>query len=291
MDWASPSSKRYAPVGRYIYCGSTKGKLSDEHIIPFGLQPRGVDWFLPKASCARCADITKRFEGFCLTRMFGPLRARIGLKTRRKKQRARSVVDTVFVHPESGPFDPHNIQGRYEDVSIAAAEFPLLAVGFQWPAPRLLRGLEPSAQSEGKLLVRYAEGELERHVGSEDNSPAMRLGTFNILHFQRMLAKIAHAYAIAEYGEQSFIPALTYLIRGQASTHASYYVGGLPDHAPRPIIPGVLHQMHRQDAGIGETRYLGISIQLFSPIGMPFYHVIVGQTAQQVGSSAQLSDA
>jgi hypothetical protein len=36
--------------------------FTEEHIIPFGLLPRGGDWYLPKASCEGRADITKRFE-------------------------------------------------------------------------------------------------------------------------------------------------------------------------------------------------------------------------------------
>jgi hypothetical protein len=30
--------KQSVPIGRYIYCGTTEGKLSKEHVTPFGLR-------------------------------------------------------------------------------------------------------------------------------------------------------------------------------------------------------------------------------------------------------------
>ena len=62
---ATMSHDDFAPddlgdVGRCIYCASTDQLLSDEHVVPFSLGGRKV---LRKASCARCASITARFEG------------------------------------------------------------------------------------------------------------------------------------------------------------------------------------------------------------------------------------
>jgi hypothetical protein len=80
------NAEKYASVGHCIYCGANEGEITDEHIIAFGLLPKGGDWFLPNASCTSCADITKRFEGSCQQAMLGPLRYKLGLKSRRKKE-------------------------------------------------------------------------------------------------------------------------------------------------------------------------------------------------------------
>jgi hypothetical protein len=74
-------------VGQCIYCGTSEGKLSDEHIIPYGLNG---DFVLRKASCAACATITSRFERDVLRNLFPAARAALGYKTRRK-------------HPETFP--------------------------------------------------------------------------------------------------------------------------------------------------------------------------------------------
>ena len=79
--------KRFPAPGACIYCGAT-GKLTDEHIIPYGL---GGRWVLPDAACARCARITGIFERTCLRTMFGPLRMHFDLPTRRPKARPRTM--------------------------------------------------------------------------------------------------------------------------------------------------------------------------------------------------------
>jgi HNH endonuclease len=68
-------AEKYPPLWRCMYCGDeNRENLTDEHIIPFGLLPKGGDWFLPKSSCLACAEFTKKFEDRCLQFMLGPLR-------------------------------------------------------------------------------------------------------------------------------------------------------------------------------------------------------------------------
>src|SRR5438045_2287022 len=67
-------------LDKCIYCGSTE-KLTDEHIIPFGL---GGPWVLADASCPECCKITSRFELNVLRNFWDPARAALGMPTRRK---------------------------------------------------------------------------------------------------------------------------------------------------------------------------------------------------------------
>ena len=48
-------ARQVTKIGRCIYCGTTEGKLSEEHITPYGL---GGLLVLQEASCERCARIT-----------------------------------------------------------------------------------------------------------------------------------------------------------------------------------------------------------------------------------------
>jgi hypothetical protein len=76
-------TRRYPPVGRCIYCGSTED-LTDEHIFPRFLWGSAV---LPKASCERCRRLTKEFEQTCARFIFGRFRVVHGLPTDHPRQR------------------------------------------------------------------------------------------------------------------------------------------------------------------------------------------------------------
>src|SRR5690348_10863566 len=71
-------------IDRCIYCGTTSGRLTDEHIVPYGLNGK---WVLQQASCKLHADITSDFEREVLRDGLEAFRAVLGTKTRRPKQR------------------------------------------------------------------------------------------------------------------------------------------------------------------------------------------------------------
>lgn len=255
--------RSYDPVGYCIYCNS-RDDLSDEHIIPFGLLPKWGDWALPDASCGACRAITKKFEGSVQQATLGPLREKLGLKTRRppKKKYRRTV---------------HRVDGRTEERELSADELPAVCIGFGWPAPGLLRGDLPNDSLAGKILFRYPEGDLARH--SPADTTAVQLGRAYPLDFARMLAKIAHVCAVAEHGHKSFTPLLPNLILGRDTNLASYLVGG--DATAPPEDEQVLHSIYRQDCRVLSTHYLMMTIRLFAFMGMPRYHVVVGRKTNQ----------
>ena len=104
----------------------------------------------------------------------------------------------------------------------------------------------------------------------------LKLGTINILEFSRMLAKIAHSYAIAELGIDAFQPLLLDLILGKTNTSA-YLVGGDVSAPPSPEAEPVLHHVYLQNCMRDGVEYILVAIQLFSFMGMPRYHVVVGK--------------
>ena len=74
--------------GVCIYCGTRNSKLSDEHVVPYSL---GGSHVLRKASCGRCADITKKFEQKVARDLWGVPRIVFDAPSRRKKQRKKRL--------------------------------------------------------------------------------------------------------------------------------------------------------------------------------------------------------
>lgn len=253
-------AEKYPPVGHCIYCGSTES-LSDEHIIPFGLQPKGGDWFLPKASCEECAKITKGFEGSCLQGTLGSFRAKLNLKSRRKP---KSTFEKTMIFREND---------RTENKTVPLAELPTSCLGFNWQEAGLLRHIEPATEFEGELVVRYPKGEVEKYLREGEG---IKLGRVRPLDYARMLAKIAHSYAVARFGESSFEPLLPNLIIGK-DAHAPHLVGGDKSGAPLNDQPQTLHDIYPQACDIGDVPYLLIGLRLFAFMGMPRYLIATGK--------------
>lgn len=190
------TARTYASVDICIYCGATEG-LSDEHIIPLGLGGRLV---LPRASCGKCAALTSAFEGTVLRTMFGPLRMFYDMPRRRKskrpatlplkvKQRAGDDWTHLEVEREQYPFlvlipylsTPTFPAGRRSDTGPGASRFWIRGASIG-------EGFKPHLQDLcDKLSVRAVMPTAEARVPE----------------FCLMLAKIAHAYAVAECGRDA----------------------------------------------------------------------------------------
>ena len=89
----------------------------------------------------------------------------------------------------------------------------------------------------------------------------------------QMLAKIAHSFAVAEWGFHSFRPLLLDLIVGASQT-ASYWVGG-GDH-DKPADQGGLHRLElKRELRLG-TEYVVCYVRLFANFGAPEYRIVAG---------------
>ena len=249
----------YAAVGACIYCGTSERRLTREHIIPLGL---GGNWILPKASCDTCSAITRDIEQFCLRPMLGPFRIRLRLPTRRPKERP-TTLQLEFMRTD----------GMRERSTVPAEDFPGVCFGFRWPAPGLLRGQPPTENFEGELVARLIEHEVRAHATPDGRK--VKLGAVNMLLFARMLAKIAHSYAVANLGLSAFSPLLPDLILGRSAA-APWLVGG-DASAPPLETERSLHDVYLQHCLTSDVEYVLVAVRLFAFVGMPRYHVVVGK--------------
>ncbi|WP_432211999.1 HNH endonuclease [Bosea vestrisii] len=125
---------RYAPVGTCIYCGTTAGRLTDEHIIP---ESFGGALLLPTASCDDCARETHAFEGRCAGQLFRPARRALRLPQRNRNAKAK-VPETFDADIDEKP------------VKVAVADFPPLLITFAFDPPGIIVNQPPNESFSGR---------------------------------------------------------------------------------------------------------------------------------------------
>jgi|SRR5271165_6961610 len=95
------------------------------------------------------------------------------------------------------------------------------------------------------------------------------------LAFYRLIAKIAHSFAVAELG-QTFAPYLINLIEGEIPMFASHFIGsGLGDNPPPS---DQLHELEFAPSLVGpkNDELLQVRVRLFANLGCPNHYAVVG---------------
>lgn len=176
--------RSYPSVGQCIYCGSTQKPLGNEHIIAFSL---GGQLVLKDASCRKCENTTGRIEGVCARQMLGNFRIRMDMPTKRPKNR-----------PIELPIEVIREDNTTEIIKIPVQDYPRILTLPKFSPPEALTGeprsIEPQLwiSANKKDIAKLGESQSVRQFGTTHK--------LNIPVFFQMLAKIAHAYAVAEMG-------------------------------------------------------------------------------------------
>lgn len=258
-------TEKYVAVGECIYCGS-KNDLTDEHIVPHGL---GGTWILPKSSCKACAKITGKIERSCLRSMLGDLRSWRTIRRRRRSKKDKYIPRPMFaqIGNKLVPYATSSSDERLDAAMMIALDIPTILSGKSPRNRQFLRG----------YWVNAAMGNKAKETAIAINKPAQRIVSQASFHpelFSKMLAKIAHAHAMAdEAGE--FKPLLPPYIVGDAKHITGFLVGGEPDPLPKSntsIEASLLRVRSSTD-----TKYLLSRIRLFGDLGAPVYYVVVGE--------------
>jgi len=259
--------KIYAAMDHCIYCGSNK-TLNDEHIVPLGL---GGRWILPKSSCAECAKRTGAFERTCQRTMYGPLRMYYDLPSRRRRERPAKLPLKVKLTPNAD----WSFLDVNRDVYPFLVLFPLLEM------PDELSGRTTEGERSAKVKHLWVRGAsfrdgIIRHMealAAELKVAAIEpTATVSAPEFFRMLAKIAHAFAVAEWGLGSFVPFLTPMICDADTSNSVQYIGGLPNIEPAAV---GLHEL--SFASCDRLEVVAVRIRLLAALETPTYYVAVGR--------------
>jgi hypothetical protein len=261
----------YMPVRKCVYCGSTRysekeptRKLGDEHIIPLGF--RGVE-ILRGASCEKHELATSQIENHCVRYLLRFARPHLGLRGRRSKQ-----------VPDTGPFSRAPQQ---RDVKIPTNAHPGYMVDFTYPYPNYLVGGRSSHPKEDTYVhVRPLVPDFEHRVHRLGGKIQIKLGEEGSDEiFARLLAKIAHVYAVAELGFDGFEPWLLPIILGEPSQFATnYLVGTGIMEEPRSQL---LHEVgFSNDVAVKDVAV--VRIRLFANLQRPSraHYVVVGRLAE-----------
>jgi hypothetical protein len=220
---------------------------------------------LSKASCRPCARITGSVEQYCLRTMFGPLRMRLGLPTRRPKERP----DHLNVQFER----PGNL---VETRSIPVKDYPKVLHLLKLSPPTILQG--KSSENIIKCVAwAYTDESLSQQV-VKYHAQKLLVADYDPSVFCRMLAKIAHSYAVSIMGLDGFEGYLPNLIMGQQG-YIPDLVGGYLDDFP-PEDDGPIHHVQLQFLVGPFGPFLAVSIRLFSFLGAPKYLVVVGRPTE-----------
>lgn len=243
-----------SPVGFCIYCGSTTN-LTDEHIIPFALNGTSV---LPKASCETCAVITGRFEQEVCRKQLWPARAKLGLQTRRPKERPASFPMTFKegekIWKENIPIDDHPAVFFMQLLDNA----PIFqGLDFKPIVPRT------------NVWVGGAPQHIRRGVRSEVGVDF----EFSPYHFFKTITKIAHAFAFAA-ARGKFEPWLGPWIIDCAEKLRRDHLGTNDLILPRS--PN-LHELDLYEWAPLGLSWVVVNVRLFANCAAPTYHVVVGR--------------
>lgn len=251
----------FSPVGKCIYCGSTKPPLHKEHIVPFALEGTGT---LPQASCTACEKATCDLEGYVLGHLLGPFRHAANFRSRKRGRKPEERELTFWENPDSD---------ETRSVPLDRSEYPIALHLPVFPLARILRGLEPDNHGEtiDGGFWSWVDKERVAKLLSERGIGTFSTGKADPYAWARLMAKIAHCCTVAEVGIEGFTPLTVDLIIGEKQP-MNYWVGcGGFENPPNP--DNVLHTSGRIDHPSGMIIQV---IQLFAWIDAPAYHVVCG---------------
>jgi hypothetical protein len=249
----------YARVGKCIYCDAETysarvalRRLGDEHIIALGMD--GDDNPLPEASCEECERITSGLEDHCVRYLLKHARTHLAVRGR-KSRRA----------PKGGLFDsPHGSA----PLKVERTNHPGYMIDFSYPLPGLLLGVSQTDGLGAALIhMRPVPENFEHRVRALGGSIRIKLGEdASIPIFARVLAKIAHAYCVAEIGLGNFTPLLPDIILGRPSAHT---ITDLVGTGASEEAPGNNRHEISFSSTLGSGRLIVVRVRLFANISRP----------------------
>jgi hypothetical protein len=258
-----------APVGECIYCGAKDQPLHEEHIIPEAI---GGGLVLPSATCRCGLERTHGFEGRVTNQIFQDIRRQMGIKGKKRKRHPDELrklpIQESFADPiHLAPARKVELKDHPSTLIIPRIQ-PLSALGKN----QLL------SQMDGKqvpidfwILVPDAKERADR-LKKEGAKGVWQLKQIEINLILRLLAKMAHASAVATMGPRRFKYQLIDVISGKMEG-ANSLIGELPAEAQGLLPPALcrfgLHQIAVGHYDYNSSRQVLVHMHLFSGLFRP----------------------
>ncbi|MCT8124808.1 hypothetical protein H1D31_01990 [Alishewanella sp. BS5-314] len=256
--------EKFDSIGKCIYCHSASDALSEEHIIPYGLNGNFV---LSEASCKVCAAITSKFEEKVLKGFMEKGRQALGLKTRRRSKRKPTPNKLKFKLPDGVWSEEIEF-----DENITFMHLPCFVT------PIGLGGKSNNDNPASIDIFAVDTMHLGGMVGvlEQKNIPAVQqIEKLDIWSFVRMLAKIGHSYHVAMRGEFPLSESPVVNIALGKSDHAKHWIGCLEEHPLTKVGSKALHLMDITDLqGANGSIATVVRIKFFDPVKGPTYAVV-----------------
>ena len=173
-------------VNECIYCGS-KEQLTDEHIVPFAL---GGNFILPKSSFKSCAAITSLDERKVLKGFMLKGRIVANMPTRRKKDRPTHLKTMLLDEYDNVTEIDLPVSEGVATIHLPIVEPPAILTGATFNSTVEFKGIDTI--HVGKNPVQVASTHGKTGIRFEDK--------IDLNAYLRIIAKIAHAYHVANLG-------------------------------------------------------------------------------------------
>lgn len=265
MDVSVNRRPPQSPIGRCIYCGTTRGRLTREHVVPRSL---GGNYTLQKASCDPCAEITKKLEGYVGRRVFGDLRLQHGFRMKEKPSHL-PVYEDVDGDPVLVPADRH----------------PGFILMFVNEPPGILTGRAKGTEFKGEQIFRPVTPDFKARTESLKAAgfPTVLQRHIEIDRIGRFYAKVGLGLIAAACGMDGFWNELGAVVRGVDSKW-DHWVGGTTQEMSQMPEPGhrnpILHRAIVYAVPVGQSFYAAVELQMLAYFGMPNFTVIGGQLTE-----------
>jgi hypothetical protein len=254
------------PLNYCIYCGATGVTLTDEHIVPEGMNGK---YELLRACCVPCQKIIHVFETDLMKHAFQPIRRALGLRGSKTKKGAPIKL---------------RLNKSERRITVPVSEFPIYL-----PVPIFLfgpPGLVTNRRRDYWPLCDYkfvfANG--KSYFDAKLAALGLRFADISKLpnsrEFCRFLAKVAHSYAVARAFEGAVPPFQPYLrkfILGKTPLQGGTLIGNSLDQLVASVKgdPGSMTLLF--EIPQNNRRYLAAEIRLFGTATNWRYVVIVGR--------------
>ena len=258
-------ARKYRSADQCIYCGATEyggpkpQKLGDEHIVPKSLGGRLI---LPNASCWSCETKTTKFEKVCARDVFGAMRHAWGMRRNKKHRAPDPVAVSMFSHDDE--------RTRHQ---IEMENFPATMTLPLFAPPTALTGEHSEPGKAKASICIFGADKLDAFIKSLPKSTKFAAPSFRLAPMQQLIAKVAHSYAVAEFGLDGFEPYLLPLIHGE-NEMASRLVGGERKNADPA---NQFYEIHHEEIAVEDCTLILVHFRLFSFHGTPWYRGVVGR--------------